>query len=116
LKEVFKKYYMVVIRKMEQVLICLKKNRGVNIDVLDSRRRELVALGNALLARNTNSMALHIEKALDAGATRRDILQVVAFVVGDARFLSSIIEILKALRYEENKRAEHISVVDDVRE
>lgn len=100
---------------MEQVLICLKKNGVVNIDVLDSRRRELVALGKAILTGNTRSIAKHVEKALDAGATRKEILQVVAFIVGDTRLLNCIIELLKALSYEENRRAPWISVVDDCR-
>ena len=55
---------------MEQGLICLKKNGVVNIDVLDSRRRELVALGKAILTGNNCSIAKHVEKALDAGASQ----------------------------------------------
>ncbi len=101
---------------MEQVLICLKKNGVVNIDVLDSRRRELVALGKAILTSNTRFIAKHVEKALDAGASQKDILKVLTFIVGDVQLLNSIIELLRAMSYEENKRAECISVVDDVRE
>lgn len=101
---------------MEQVLICLKKNGVVNIDVLDSRRRELVALGKAILTSNTRSIAKHVEKALDTGASQKDILKVLTFIVGDVQLLNSIIELLRAMSYEENKRAEYISVVDDVRE
>lgn len=101
---------------MEQVLICLKKNGVVNIDVLDSRRRELVALGNAIRAGNTCSIATRVKKALDAGASRDEILKVLAFIIGDVRLLSSIMELLSILRYESNKRAPWVSVVDDVRE
>lgn len=101
---------------MERVLICLKKNGVVNIDVLDSRRRELVALGKAILTCNTRSIAKHVEKALDAGASQEDILKVLTFIVGDVQLLNSIIELLRAMCYEESKRADYISVVDDVRE
>jgi len=101
---------------MEQVLVCLKKNRAINIDVLDDKRRELVALGIVLKSGCKGNIATHVEKALDAGATREDILKVVAFIVGNTRLFSSIIELLKILNYEENKRADYISVVNDVRE
>lgn len=101
---------------MEQVLVCLKKNGAINIDVLDSKRKELVELGVALKSGCKRDIATHIEKALDAGATRDDILKVVAFIVGNTRLFSSIIELLRILNYEENKRAEYISIVDDVRE
>ena len=101
---------------MEQGLICLKKNGVVNIDVLDSRRRELVALGKAILTGNNCSIAKHVEKALDAGASQKDILKVLTFIVGDVQLLNSIIELLRAMFYEENRRAPHISVLDDVRE
>ena len=102
--------------QMHQVLICLEKKKGLNLNALTAKQKELVALGNALLARNTRSIALHVEKALDAGASQEEILKVVAFIVGDTRLLSSIIELLKALSYEENRRASRISVVDDCRE
>jgi len=94
----------------------LEKKKGLNLDILTAKQKELVALGNALLARNTHSIALHVEKALDAGASQEEILKVVAFIVGDTRLLSSIIELLKTLSYEENRRAPYISVIDDVRE
>jgi len=102
--------------EMRQVLICLEKKKGLNLEILTAKQKELVVLGNVLLARNTHSIALRVEKALDAGASQEEILKVVAFIVGDTRLLSSIIELLKALSYEENRRAPYISVVDDVRE
>lgn len=88
---------------------------GETIDEPTSKK-ELVALGKFLLNGHKQSIALHVKNALDAGATRKEILQVAVSIMGDARLLSSIIELLRALRYEENMRAPHISVVDDVRE
>ena len=41
---------------MEQVLVCLKSNGIVNIDVLDDRRKELVALGKTILSGNKHSI------------------------------------------------------------
>ncbi len=72
-------------------------------------------MGKSLLNGHKRSIALHVKNAIDAGATRKEILQVVASIMGDARLLSPIIELLKALRYEEDRRrALYISVVDDV--
>ena len=101
---------------MEQVLICLKKNKIINVNVLDNRRRELIALGMGIIAGDINSIAGLVEKAINAGATREDILKIITYIVGDERLLSSIIELLRALDYEENQRAEVISVLNDVRE
>jgi len=102
--------------EMHQVLICLEKKKGLYLDVLDTRQKELVALGNAIRAGNTYSIATRVKKALDAGASRDEILKVLAFIVGDVRLLNSIMELLSILRYESNRRAPWISVVDDVRE
>ena len=101
---------------MQQVLVCLKKKGVINLDVLDTKRKELVTLGIAIKAGCKRDIATHIEKALDAGASREDILKVVAFIIGDTRLFISILELLKVLSYEENQRTECISVVDDVRE
>lgn len=102
--------------EMRQVLICLEKKKGLYLDVLDTRQKELVALGNAIRAGNTYSIATRVKKALDAGASREEILKVLAFIVGDVRLLNSIMELLSILRYESNRRAPWISVVDDVRD
>lgn len=102
--------------EMQQVLICLKKKKGLYLGVLDTRQKELVALGNAIRAGNTYSIATRVKKALDAGASIEEILKVLAFIVGDVRLFRSIIELSRALSYEESKRKSFISVVDDVRE
>ena len=102
--------------EMRQVLICLEKKKGLYLDVLDTRQKELVALGNAIRAGNTYSIATRVKKALDAGASIEEILKVLAFIVGDVRLFRSIIELSRALSYEESKRKSFISVVDDVRE
>jgi len=101
---------------MEQVLVCLKKNGAINIDVLDNKRKELVELGIALKLGWNKEIASHVEKALEAGATREDILKVMTFLIGNSRLFNSTIDLLRILNYEENKRAEFISVIDDVRE
>ena len=70
---------------MEQVLVCLKSNGIVNIDVLDDRRKELVALGKTILSGNKHSIEEHVINALDAGAYRENILKVVAYIMSDNR-------------------------------
>lgn len=101
---------------MEQVLICLEKKEGLKPNMLTLKQKELLALGKALLAGCKNKIARHVEKALDAGVSREEIQQLVAFIVGDVRLFGSIIELLRALSYEESKRTSFISVLDDVRE
>ena len=101
---------------MDQVLVYLKKNGAINIDVLDNKRRELVALGVALKSGCRSEIATHVEMALEAGANKDDILKVVSFIMKENQLLKSIIELIKILDYEENRRAPYISVLDDVRE
>jgi len=99
-----------------QVLIYKDIKKVLKQDLHDCKTKESITLAYVVLSGDKHSIALHVEKALDAGATRRDILNVVSCIVGDARLLSSILELLKALRFEECNRIEHISVVDDCRE
>ena len=102
---------------MNQVLACLQKNHeNIRLDVLDSRRKELVAIGNAIRAGCVDTIPMHVKKALNAGASPEEIQKVVEYILGDGRLLSSISELLRSLRFEENDRHVYISVVDDCRE
>jgi hypothetical protein len=101
---------------MEQVLVYLKNKNGLKFCVLPTKQRELVALSKAILLDNKRSIEKHVTAALDAGATRENIMKVVAYIMRDNRLLESIIELVRVLDYEENRRAPHISVLDDVRE
>ena len=101
---------------MHQVLLGLEKKNVLKLDKLTAKQRELIALGNSLVAGNTHSISHHVKKALDIGATKRDILKVASFVIGDTRLLLSVIELLRALQFEESDRASYISVVEDCRE
>lgn len=101
---------------MEQVLVYLKNKNGLKLCVLPTKQRELVALGRAILSGNKTSIERHVAAALDAGATRDNIMEIVAYIMKDKRLLTSIIELVGVLDYEENRRVPHISVLDDVRE
>ena len=101
---------------MEQVLIYLKKGNTINIDILDARRKELVTLGNAILAGDKFFIEEQLKKALDAGASREDILKIVEFIIGDNQLFNSLIKLFNILSYEESKRAPYISILNDVRE
>ena len=48
---------------------------------LDRRTRELVKLGLAVGARQEGAVRSHTRRAIDAGATRDDLLQVIALAV-----------------------------------
>lgn len=102
--------------KMKQVLICLEQKNGLKLDVLTAKQRELVALGTSLIAGNTHSISHHVKNALDEGATKNDILKVASFAIGNTRLLLSIIELLRALEFEENDRKSYISIIEDCRE
>ena len=101
---------------MEQVLICLENKKGLRLDVLTARQKELIALGKVILTGNKRSIENHVAAALDAGATRENVLEVVAYIMRNSRLLKLIIELVRVLDHEENRRAPHISVLDDVRE
>jgi hypothetical protein len=101
---------------MEKVLIYLKKGNTINIDVLDSRRKELVCLGNAILSGDKFFIEEQIKKALEAGASRKDILKMIEFIIGDKQLFKSLIKLFDILDYEENKQAPYISILNDVRE
>ncbi len=101
---------------MEQVLVYLKNKNGLKLCVLPTKQRELVALGKAIFSGNMHLIEKHVAGALDAGATRENIMEVVAYIMKDNRLLKSIIELVRVLDYEENLRAPYISVLDDVRE
>lgn len=101
---------------MQQVLICLKKNGAINLNILDTRQKELVALGKAIPEGDKNAISIHIEKAFDAGASKAEILKVLAVIIGDTRLFRSMVDALKYLSYEESRRAPYISVVNDVGE
>ena len=57
-----------------------------------------------------------ISNALNAGASQQDILKVLAFFVGNETILLSIIEVLRALRFEESKRNPYLSIIEDCKE
>ena len=101
---------------MEQVLVSLKMPGIISLEILDDKRKELVLLGNILRSGEINTIAEQVRKSFDAGATREDILTVVSFVIGDSTVLNSIIELLRAIRYEENVRMPYISVIEDCKE
>ena len=98
--------------QQSQVLVYKDKKKVLRQDLHDSKTEELIILAYVVLLGDKHSIAMHVEKALDVGATRKDILNVISCIVGDARLLSSILELFRALRFEECSRREYISVVD----
>ena len=102
--------------QQNQVLIYKEIKKVLRPELHNSKTKELITLAYVVLLGDKHSIALHVEKALDAGASRKDILNVISYIIGDARLLSSILALFRALRFEEYSRSEHISVVDDCRE
>jgi AhpD family alkylhydroperoxidase len=67
--------------------------------VLDTKTKELVAIGTAITARCKYCIAIHVEKALKTGATKEEILEVaaVAILMGGGPAMTYIVEVKKAL-------------------
>ncbi len=67
--------------------------------VLDLKTKELIAIGTALTARCKYCIALHVKKALDAGATRDEILEAatVAILMGGGPAMTYVVDLKKAL-------------------
>ena len=101
---------------MEQVLVSLEMPGLISLEILDDKRRELVLLGNILRYGEINAISDQVRKTFDAGATSEDICKVASFVVRDRKIFDIITELFRAIRYEGNKRAPYISVVDDCKE
>ena len=66
---------------------------------LDTKTKELVTLGTAITARCKYCIGLHTKKALEAGATKDEILEValVSMMMGGGPALTYVTEVRKAL-------------------
>ncbi len=66
---------------------------------LDTKTKELIALGMAITARCKYCIGIHVEKALEAGASKEEILEAatVAILMGGGPALTYIAEVKKAL-------------------
>jgi len=101
---------------MDQVLISLKKPGLISLEILDSKRKELVILGNVLQYGEIKLIFDQVKRTYDAGASKEDIMRVASFVFRNDKIIDSIIELIKAIEFEENKRAPYISIIDDCKE
>jgi AhpD family alkylhydroperoxidase len=66
---------------------------------LDTKIKELIAIGTSITARCKYCIAIHVEKALNAGATKEEILEAatVAILMGGGPAMTYIVEVKKAL-------------------
>ena len=67
--------------------------------VLDAKTKEFVAMGTAMTARCKYCIAIHVKKALKAGATKEEIFEVavVAILMGSGPTMTYIVEVQKTL-------------------
>ena len=67
--------------------------------ILDTKTKELITVGTAITARCKYCIALHVKKALDAGATKDEIMEAatVAMLMGGGPAMTYIVEVKKAL-------------------
>ena len=76
--------------------------------VLDKKTKELIALGMAITARCAYCIGIHVGKALHAGCTHAEIIEVckVAILMGGGPAMTYIAEVKKALdMYEKGEAA-----------
>jgi len=67
--------------------------------VLDTKTKELIAIGTSITARCKYCIAIHVEKALNAGAAKEEILEaaIVAILMGGGPAMTYVSEVKKAL-------------------
>jgi hypothetical protein len=102
--------------KLQQVVAYLKNNGVVQLEILNNRQQALIALAHAIRTQNTPNIGTYVRNALNEGATKQDILNLMAFILGDTSLLNTFIELLFTLQYEENRNTPPISILDDVKE
>lgn len=66
---------------------------------LDTKTKELIALGMAITARCKYCIGLHVKSALKAGASKEEIMETatVAILMGGGPALTHVAEVVKAL-------------------
>jgi AhpD family alkylhydroperoxidase len=66
---------------------------------LDTKTKELIAIGTSITARCKYCIAIHVDKALKAGATKEEIMEAatVAILMGGGPAMTYIVEVKKAL-------------------
>jgi len=66
---------------------------------LDTKTKELIAVATAITARCKYCIAIHVNKALKAGATKEEILEAasVAILMGGGPAMTYVVEVKKAL-------------------
>ncbi len=66
---------------------------------LDTKTKELIAVGTSITARCKYCIAIHVEKALKAGATKDEIMEAatVAILMGGGPAMTYVVEVKKAL-------------------
>jgi len=101
---------------MRQVLIHLEKKEEPNSKDLTQKQISLINLGKVLYLRQSDSISEYVKKSLDAGATKEDVLKVMAFILDDGLILDVIIKLINELNFEKNYRQNPISIIDDCRE
>ncbi len=74
---------------------------------LDTKTKELIALGMAITARCSYCIGIHVSKALHAGVTHAEIVEVckVAMLMGGGPAMTYVAEVKKALDLFEKEQA-----------
>ena len=74
-------------------------NEVLKEGTLDTKTKELIAIGTSITARCKYCIAIHVDKALKAGANKDEIMEAatVAILMGGGPAMTYIVEVKKAL-------------------
>lgn len=99
--EDFKKAFAMLARNIPKATNCFTEfmNATLAKGALDTKTKELIALGTAITARCKYCIAIHVQKSLAAGATKDEIIEAagVAVLMGGGPALTYVAEVKKAL-------------------
>jgi len=83
--------------QLSHILIYDDIKKTLNQDLHDHKSKELITLAYVIISGFERYIALHVKRSIDAGATRRDILNVIYCIADDPRLFCSILEVLRVL-------------------
>jgi len=74
-------------------------DKALATGALDTKQKELIALGIAVAQHCTPCIYLHVQKAVEAGAARKEIMEAagVAVLMGGGPAFTHVAEVIKAL-------------------
>ena len=77
--------------------------KTLNKSLCENKTKTLIILSYAILSGNKSLINLYVKIAIRYGATYKDFLKVISFIIGDMRLLDSIMEVFRIIDYNFKK-------------